>query len=131
GFGHAIAYLSARAIESLRVPHVGIRNMQSADGHTLFERGLQLFESARRFEPNVPNLPAVLAMGESLELLCEAGLERIDAHNRMLCARLRAGLQEHGYTVVTSAETGESAGIICARKPDADQQSVYEALLAK
>ena len=131
GFGYAIAYVSERAIERLRVPHVGMSNMQAGDARTLFDKGLQLLESARRFEPSVPNLPAVLAMGESLDLLCEAGLEQIDAHIRLLCSRLTEGLHEHGYTLVTSAQPGESAGIVCVRKPHADQQSVYKALLAK
>jgi selenocysteine lyase/cysteine desulfurase len=131
GFGYALIYLSDRAIGTLRVPHVGIRNLQSGDGRTLFESGLDLYPNARRFEPSVPNLPAILAMRASLELLLEAGPAQIDAHNRELSQRLVEGLLHKGYEVVTSQRPGESAGIVCAVKPGADQESIREHLAGR
>jgi cysteine desulfurase / selenocysteine lyase len=131
GFGYAVAYLSDRAIGELRVPHVGIHNLQFDMGQTLFDSGLNLYQTARRFEPSVPNLPAILAMGESLELLLEVGLQRIEVHNRLLCERLVDGLSRNGYSIVTSQADGESAGIVCAVKPGADQEAIRQHLLAK
>jgi cysteine desulfurase / selenocysteine lyase len=128
GFGYALVYLSDRAIETLAVPHIGIHNLRPGDGRTLFESGLELYPNARRFEPSVPNLPAILAMGASLELLLEAGLAQIDAHNRGLCQRLIEGLLHKGYDVVTSQRPGESAGIVCAAKPGVDQEFIREHL---
>lgn len=130
GFGYGLAYLSDRAIDTLRVPHVGTSNLQS-DGRSLFESGLELHANARRFEPSVPNLPAVLAMGASLELLLEAGSAEIDAHNRQLCQRLVEGLLQKEYEVVTSQRPGESAGIVCAVKPGVDPDSIREHLAAR
>jgi selenocysteine lyase/cysteine desulfurase len=131
GFGYALVYLSDRAISSLRVPHVGIRNLQSGDGRTLFESGLELYPDARRFEPSVPNLPAALAMRASLELLLETGLVQIDAHNRELCQLLVEGLLQKGYDVVTSQRPGEWAGIVCAVKPELDQELIREHLAGR
>lgn len=131
GFGYAIAYLSDRAISELDVGHVGMRNLQESDGRSLFESGLKLYPTARRFEPSVPNLPAMLAMRESLELLLEVGLESIDAHNRQLCQRLVDGLTRKGYVVVTSERQGESAGLVCAIKPGLDPESIHEHLLSR
>jgi cysteine desulfurase / selenocysteine lyase len=128
GFGYALVYLSDRAIETLAVPHIGIHNLRPGDGRTLFESGLELYPNARRFEPSAPNLPAILAMGASLELLLEAGLAQIDAHNRGLCQRLIEGLLHKAYDVVTSQRPGESAGIVCAAKPGVDQESIREHL---
>ena len=128
GFGYALVYLSDRAIDTLGVPHIGIRNLQPGDGRRLFESGLELYPNARRFEPSVPNLPAILAMHASLELLLEAGLAQIDAHNRGLCQRLIEGLLRKGYDMVTSQRPGESAGIVCAVKPGVDQESIREHL---
>jgi selenocysteine lyase/cysteine desulfurase len=124
GFGYALVYLSDRAIDTLGVPHIGTGNLQPGDGRTLFESGLELYPNARRFEPSVPNLPAILAMGASLELLLEAGLAHIDEHNRGLCQRLVEGLLRNGYDVVTSQRPGESAGIVCAVKAGVDQESI-------
>jgi cysteine desulfurase/selenocysteine lyase len=131
GFGYGIAYLSDRAIAELDVAQVGSRNLQGGEGPTLFESGINLYPTARRFEPSVPNLPAILAMGESLELLLEVGLEHIDAHNRQLCQRLVDGLTERGYVVVTSQREGESAGIVCAIKPGLDPDAIREHLLTR
>jgi cysteine desulfurase/selenocysteine lyase len=128
GFGYALVYVSDRAIDTLAVPHIGIHNLEPGDGRTLFESGLELYPNARRFEPSVPNLPAILAMGASLQLLLEAGPAQIDAHNRGLCKALVEGLLQKGYAVVTSQRPGESAGIVCAAKPGVDQESIREHL---
>jgi selenocysteine lyase/cysteine desulfurase len=114
GFGQAIAHLSERAIGELRIPHIGVRNMLMDHEVTLFESGLNLYGSGRRFEPSVPNLPAMLGMGASIELLLELGPDHIEAHNRLLCAVLTEGLLDKGYTLVTSQQPGESAGLVCA-----------------
>jgi cysteine desulfurase/selenocysteine lyase len=132
GFGYALAYLSDRAIAELDVPHVGMQNLQpSGDGQTLFQSGLQMYPTARRFEPSTPNLPAILAMGASLELLLETGLDRIDTHNRHLCRRLVEGLSDKGYVVVTSQGAGESAGIVCATRPLVEPESIREHLAGR
>lgn len=114
GFGQAIAYVSERALTELKVPHVGVRNLHLSPAGTLFETGLNLFETARKFEPSNPNLAAMFAMRASVELLLELGIERIESHNRKLCAQLVEGLQSKGYTLITSQRESESAGLVCA-----------------
>jgi selenocysteine lyase/cysteine desulfurase len=130
GFGQALAYFSERAVRELRVPHVGIRNLRMDSSETLFESGLQLFGSARRFEPSVPNLAANLAMRASIDLLLETGPARIEAHNRRLCTRLSAGLRDKGYTLITSQAEGESAGLVCFVKDGGDSESIQQRLAA-
>jgi cysteine desulfurase / selenocysteine lyase len=128
GFGYALAYVSDRAIQDLAVAHVSGSNIQSPDGASLFDAGVKLLPDARRFEPSMPNLPAMLAMGASLDLLLEAGPERIDAHNRALCARLADGLNRRGFTLVTSSRPGEAAGIVCAVHPNIELDAIREHL---
>lgn len=131
GFGQAIAYLSTRAIEQLSVPHVGLRNLHSSSGASLLESGLQLYASARKFEPSNPNLAAMLAMGTSIDLLLEVGPSRIEQHNLELCARLRDGLLEKGYELITSDMPGESAGLVCATTHGVAVDSIQEKLAAE
>ncbi|HEY2592990.1 MAG TPA: aminotransferase class V-fold PLP-dependent enzyme [Chloroflexota bacterium] len=130
GFGQALVFCSERAMRELRVPHVGLRNTNMDPNGTLFDTGLNLFTSARRFEPSVPNLAANLAMGASIDLLLGAGIDRIGAHNRHLCAHLAEGLQEMGYTLITSQTEGESAGLVCAVKEGVASEQVQERLSA-
>ena len=131
GFGQAIAYLSERAIERLSVPHVGLRNLHSSPGASLLESGLQLYASARKFEPSNPNLAATLAMGTSIDLLLEVGPSRIEQHNRELCRRLRDGLLEKGYELITSDLPGESAGLVCAVTHGVPVESIQKKLAAE
>jgi cysteine desulfurase/selenocysteine lyase len=130
GFGQALVYCSERATRELRVPHVGLRNLHVDSSGTLFDTGLNLYASARRFEPSVPNLAANLAMGASIDLLLKAAPERIEAHNRRLCARLSEGIQDKGYTLITSQAEGESAGLVCAVKDGTTSESIQERLAA-
>ncbi len=130
GFGHAPTYFSQRAIRDLRVPHIGTRNLQSGPGANLFESGIQLAATAHRFEPSVPNLASSLAMGAAIDLLLGQRIERIDAHNRRLCAHLAEGLLERGYTLVTSQAEGESAGLLCAAKPGVESEAIQTRLAA-
>lgn len=131
GFGQAIAYFSERAIRDLHVPHVGLRNLHTNSNANLLESGLHLFASARKFEPSNPNLAATLAMGKSIELLLEVGPERIEQHNRGLCARLREGLLAKDYRIVTSARSGEAAGLVCAVADRVAPESVQQKLAAE
>jgi selenocysteine lyase/cysteine desulfurase len=131
GFGQAIAHISERAIQQLRVPHVGMRNLESTTGASLLESGLHLYASARKFEPSNPNLAATLAMRTSIDLLLEVGPSRIERHNQELCARLRDGLLEKGYRLITSDLPGESAGLVCATSDSVTPESVQEMLAAE
>ncbi len=131
GFGQAIAYVSKRAIQQLRVPHVGLRNLALSPEARLLESGLHLHTSARKFEPSNPNLAATLAMGASIELLLEVEPRRIERYNRGLCWRLRNVLLEKGYRVITSDLPGESAGLVCAAADGLAPASIQEKLAAE
>jgi selenocysteine lyase/cysteine desulfurase len=130
-FGQAVAYLSERALTELKVPHVGTRNLQMSGAGTLFETGLNLFETARKFEPSNPNLPAMFAMRAAIDLLLELGIERIDMHNRKLCAQLTQGLQAKGYTLITSQRQSEWAGLVCAVHPTLASEQIQADLAAQ
>jgi len=127
GFGQGVAYFSERAIRELKVPHVGLRNIQPSPGGSLFDTGVHLYESAQKFEPSAPNLAATLAMGACLELLLDVGPERVAAHNLALCRRLADGVIGKGYSLVCP----EHAGLVCVRKDGLDMASVQQKLAAE
>jgi cysteine desulfurase / selenocysteine lyase len=130
-FGQAVGYVSERALAELKVPHVGTRNLQMSGAGTLFETGLHMFPTARKFEPSNPNLPAVFAMRAAIELLLELGIERIESHNRQLCRQLSQGLEAKGYTLITSQRENESAGLVCAVHPTLSSQQIHADLEAE
>jgi len=67
---------------------------------------------ARRFETGCWNIAGMRALGASLELLLEVGIDtvwqRVDALNEYL----RGGLSEKGYRVVTPGGPDERSGIV-------------------
>jgi selenocysteine lyase/cysteine desulfurase len=131
GFGQAVAYLSGRAIRELRAPHIGVRNMQMNPAGTLFDSGLNLFTTARKFEPSNPNLAAMFAMRSAIELLQELGIERTESHIRRLCMRLVEGLREKDYTLITSQRPSESAGLVCAVHPTIQSDRIQADLASR
>lgn len=111
GFGNSAVYFSDRAFRELHVRMVGSRN-SGGDTPELLDSGLTLPTDGKRFEISVPNLPSVLAMGESLDLLLEVGTEVIEHHVLALSARLIAGARERGYGIASSELTGERSAVV-------------------
>lgn len=105
--GMGMAYVRAERRAELRVQQPGwncVPHRGDWDNPTL-----RFDDSARRFEGGTPNRGAILALGESLDLLLEAGIERIWAHVDGLCRRLVGGLEELGVAVLSDTSAGRSA----------------------
>jgi len=71
-----------------------------------------LRDDAKRFECGSYNIPGVLALGASLELLLEIGIPAISARVLELTTRLCEGLSKKGYQIVSSRRPGEESGIV-------------------
>lgn len=98
--GLGLAYVRAERRAELRVQQPGWNCVpHRGDWDNL---SLRFDDSARRFEGGTPNRAAILALGESLDLLLETGVERVWAHVDGLCQRLVAGLAEVSRAEVLS-----------------------------
>ncbi|MGH7922099.1 MAG: aminotransferase class V-fold PLP-dependent enzyme [Candidatus Dormibacteraceae bacterium] len=111
GFGNSAVYFSDRALRELHLRMVGSRN-SGGDTPELLHRGLTPPTDGKRFEISVPNLPSLIAMGESLDLLLEVGMEEIEDHVLDLSARLMAGARERGYGIASSELSGERSAVV-------------------
>ncbi len=69
-------------------------------------------DGACRLEGGSANLTGIHAMGASIDLLLEAGVERIWAHVCALCERLREGLEAGGATVLSDGSEAGRSGIV-------------------
>jgi selenocysteine lyase/cysteine desulfurase len=129
GFGNSIVYFSDRALRELRVRTVGSRN-SGGETPALLDHGLTPPTDGKRFEISVPNLPAVIGMGDSLELLMDVGTEVIEDHVVKLSQRLIAGARERGYGIATSESSGERSGVVSViptgMSPEAVEQQLHE-----
>jgi cysteine desulfurase / selenocysteine lyase len=78
-------------------------------GHLDYE--LPLRPDARRFEGGMLNLLGLVGLASALEELVEIGVDAVASRVLLLTARLREGLAEHGYTVLSPAGAARS-GIV-------------------
>ena len=113
GFGLAVCYCSPRAVETLRIPQVGER---SAPG-------------AARFEPSIPSLTNLAALGAALDVLLRIGPPTIEARIAALTEMIASGLQARGWQVVSPRGAGQTSALVSAVHPDFDMELVRHTLL--
>lgn len=96
------------------------------EGHFSYE--LPLRPSARRFEGGMPNFLGLVGLGAALAELEGVGLTAVEERIRRLGTRLRAGLGDLGYPVLSPDGEGRS-GIVTFAAPDARHR--YDDLAAR
>ncbi|MFI4860373.1 MAG: aminotransferase class V-fold PLP-dependent enzyme [Phycisphaerales bacterium JB063] len=72
----------------------------------------QYLPDARRFEPGCWNISGLKALGASLSLLTEVGIDTVWQRVDTLNQHLRAGLADKGYRVVSPDGPDERSGIV-------------------
>ena len=115
--GCGVFYCREELITRLHPNIVGWMNMMNATdwGNYQFE-----FErTAQRFEPGSYNIPGILALGASMELLLEVGLAHVWSRIERLTARLVDGLHAKGYRVFSPRGEGQRSGIVSFEPPSA------------
>ncbi len=113
--GCGIFYCREELIPQLHPNVVGWMNMVNASDYGNYQFVFQ--PDARRFEPGSYNIPGVLGMGASLELLLEVGMENVWARIEALTSCLCDGLTGKGYRVFSPRGEGERSGIVVFDPP--------------
>lgn len=114
--GIGLLYLSDRILERIRPTRSGWRSMRDQLGWTDFK--VDFNEGAKRFESGTLNAYGITALGASLEILLEAGMDEVERRVLSLTQRAAAGLAERGWQVISSRAKGETSGIVTAIHPD-------------
>ncbi len=114
--GCGIFYCHEDHAQNLHPATVGWMNMVDATnwGDYRFE-----FQSdARRFEPGSYNLPGIFALGASIDLLLEVGIDAVWERVEALTSRLCDGLASKGYRVFSPRDDpNERSGIVVFEPP--------------
>jgi selenocysteine lyase/cysteine desulfurase len=113
--GLGIFYCRKELITSVH-PEVGAMNVINALDYLNYDFTLR--SDAKRFECSGYNLAGVLALGASLSLILEMGIELIWKRVYGLTSMLVEGLREKGYTVYSPREKEEEcSGIVSFISP--------------
>ena len=107
--GCGIFYCRKNLISALR-PEVGWMNVINANDYGSYDFTLR--GDAKRFECGSYNIPGVLALGASLNLILELGIELIRDRVLGLTGRLCEGLKAKGYRIFSPRSDGECSGIV-------------------
>lgn len=119
-YGTGFLYVREALIDRLEPPLVSwFIGPGSLDYTRLLDYDMRYFEDARRFE--VPTLPAqdFIALGKSLELLMELGMEAVETHVRTLADRIVNWAEDRAdINLLTPADAARRAGIVALAPPD-------------
>ncbi len=109
--GIGIMYASEGFIDRLNVAFAGWKSVKNPTRFLPYHFDLK--EDASRFEPGSMNLMGIFAMGESISMIEEIGVENISRKILGLTDRLARGLSKRGWELVSPRkEEGEKSGIV-------------------
>ena len=90
---------------------------------------LDLYSSARRYEPGTLPTANIAGLAAALDLLAEAGPETVRARILETCEILRRGLTERGWTIASPEPL--RSGILAASLPGTDSRILAKRLEEK
>jgi len=108
--GSGIFYVRKELQGHLRPTSIGWASMK--DRYNFGRYQFEFADSAMRYDSGSYNLAGIYALGGSLEMVAEIGVEAISRRVLALTDRLTAGLREKGYRVLSSRSPGEASGIV-------------------
>lgn len=113
--GSGFLYVARNRINKSRVPWVGW--MSSRELGTFEKVDLEFCEGARRFEPGLPDIPAIAALGKSVERLEEAGIEAIASEVKAHHDFITLSLAERGIQPYLAGKSAGYSGIVSVEFP--------------
>lgn len=113
--GCGIFYCREDLIEMIHPPVVGWMCMVNAEQYGDYQ--FELTNDGRRFEPGSYNIPGILSLGASVELLLHVGMDEVWSAIESLTTCLCDGLTEIGYPVFSPRGHGECSGIVAFDVP--------------
>jgi selenocysteine lyase/cysteine desulfurase len=120
--GAGIAYVRREWVERLHPVGVGAHSVVRPFEYTTID--FRLKPHAGRWEGGALNLPGLTALGASLELLLEAGVENVSTRVLELTDYLCDRAASAGLEVFSSRRRGDRSGIVSLAKPGADHKAL-------
>lgn len=122
--GAGIFYCHEDLIPALHPPIVGWLNMVNALDFLNYR--FELRDDAQRFEPGSYNIPGILALGASIDLLLEVGIDAVWAQLERVTSHLCDGLQAKGYRVFSPRRDADERSGIVVFEPTVDKPAAEQ-----
>ncbi|MEI6232467.1 MAG: aminotransferase class V-fold PLP-dependent enzyme [Planctomycetota bacterium] len=124
--GCGVFYCRKELITKLR-PEIGWLNVVNALDYGNFDFTLR--DDAKRFECGSFNIPGILAMNASMQLIEEIGIDLISKRVLGLTDLLVEGLKRKGYSIFSSRDEHESSGIVAFTSSSRDHKDINRDLM--
>lgn len=122
--GAGLFYLRREWVDRLHPIGVGAHSV--TDPYNYAKVAFDLWPHARRYEGGAWNVPGILAFGESLRLLLEAGPENTARRVLALTDELCEAAARRGWEVFSSRRPGDASGIVSLARPGVDPVAVMK-----
>jgi cysteine desulfurase / selenocysteine lyase len=116
--GASLFFLRSEHLDLLRPIGVGWNSVVHASDYSRIE--LTLKPTAARYEGGSPNMPGLMALGPSLELLLGIGSERLTERVLKIADRTCERLREIGATIHSPHDGDHRSGIVSFEMPERD-----------
>ena len=127
-FGASVMYVAPHLQTALEPGIVGFRSNRDIWKLDLGEPDYP--DSAHRFEFSTMAYGCAHGLAESINYICDRGIDNIAAHNRQLADRLLLALDDLGAEIFSPRNDKERTSIISARFPGIESGHIVETLNA-
>jgi selenocysteine lyase/cysteine desulfurase len=124
--GAGVFFCRRELLEKTRPALVGWMNVVNHLDYGNYDFTLK--DDARKFECGTHNVPGLLALKASVELLLGVGIEAVAGRIEVLTDRLVEGLRDVGCEVISPRGAGEWSGIVSFRSGRRDAQELWSKL---
>lgn len=121
--GAGIFFCRRELIERTRPLMVGWMNVVNASDYGNYDYTLR--SDAQRFECGTYNVPGLLGLFASLQLIKSIGISSIFDRLKLLTDRLIDGLANKGYPVISSRRFGQWSGIVSFTSPKQKPEEIW------
>jgi cysteine desulfurase / selenocysteine lyase len=127
--GAGLLYVRGEHLDRLRVLEPGWNSVADRDAYD--DRRLVLDPTARRLEGGTLNTAGILGLGAGINLLRDAGIDRIWSHVDALCDRLVGALTNAGAAILSDRSPAHRSAIVSFTVPGHGPAAVRDALVAE
>jgi selenocysteine lyase/cysteine desulfurase len=124
--GAGVFFCRRELLTQLRPLSVGWMNVINDQDYGDYDFTLK--PDARRFECGTHNIPGLLALKASVELLAAIGTENVAGRLKALTDRAIRGLAAKGYRIISPRQTEEWSGILSFTSPTHDHHQLWRTL---
>src|SRR5207247_444896 len=125
--GAGVFYCRRERLEHTRPGTIGWMNVVDAQNYGNYDYTLR--PDAGRFECGSYNVPGLLALKGSVELLTAVGVEAVASRVKALTDRLIGGLRGKGYGIISPRTAEQWSGIVSfTAKDPAEHQPIWQRL---